>query len=111
MAACIDKMSERQAILRIGSNVVEVYCRSEKLGKSICNRYHETICVGELIRNCCVNLGFFDVDTVDGYTENAVVRKDSKLWEYNPSDSLSDVLSNNDNVLGLRLVIEPVDTR
>jgi hypothetical protein len=91
------------------SDYVEVYVHSAKLGRSIRNNYHETICIGELIRNCCVNLGFFDVDTVNGLTLNASVRRGSKIWKYNPMDSLGDVLSGNDNVLGLRLEIEPLD--
>lgn len=53
--------------------------------------YENCVCVGEMIRNICVNLGI-DPDTVDGITRNIQVWKVNKnernLWNYNPYDSI-----------------------
>ena len=58
--------------------------------------YENCVCVGEMIRNICVNLGI-DPDTIDGVTRNVQVWKidwngqgECRLWNYNPFDSIGD---------------------
>lgn len=70
--------------------------------------YDSIICVGEMIRNVCVNLGV-DPDTHDGYTRNVMVYKRSTtqaewvVWEYCPKDSIIKHAVN--NVLCLKLQV------
>lgn len=54
--------------------------------------YDRICCVGEVIRNICVNFGF-DPDTEDGFTKNVQVfllkeGDDRCLWNYDPEASL-----------------------
>ena len=73
-------------------------------GRSYCSQYDDDICVGELIRNCCVNLSLNPI-TIRGVTENYVVFKKKKKkiledeedategevfekWNYNPRDRI-----------------------
>lgn len=76
-------------------------------GTSKCYVYHydACVCVGEMIRNVCVNLAI-DPDTHNGYTQNIVVYKMAsqtgwEVWKYCPSDSISKIAI--DNVLYLKL--------
>jgi hypothetical protein len=53
--------------------------------------YHNDICIGEMIRNICVNAGI-DPDTIEGYTRNIIVMRKWKSgwkeWNYNPNQDL-----------------------
>ena len=59
-------------------------------------QYEDCICVAELIRNLCVNLGV-DPDTEHGITRNVSVLKfdgvNYQPWKYNPCDELCKVQS------------------
>jgi WD40 repeat protein len=113
------------AAIHSEDNYIQVIYKSHKLGKEIKDRYHASCCMGEIIRNCCVNLGFFDVDTVDGVTNNAIIRRkqvvstnnkqeskstipdeEYKVWDYDPNKCLKSVVK--DTIL-LDLQIEPLD--
>ena len=90
---------------------IQVNCQSFTLDRIINERYHGSCCIGEIIRNCCVNLGFFDVDTVEGITKNAIVlrkinEEKESLWQYNPNESLRSVVTEGDI---LKLHIGPSD--
>jgi hypothetical protein len=71
--------------------------------------YEDCICVGEMIRNICVNLGI-DPDTHDGITRNVKVylnangEINSVSWKYNPNDSLYQVTKCKE----MHLIIEKV---
>ena len=56
------------------------------------SQFEGQLCIGEVIRNCCVNMGI-DPDTVDGITRNITVYRKSSLgwtlWQYNPLGVLS----------------------
>ena len=74
---------------------VTVYCQGSSSSYSA--QYDSCTCVGELIRNLCVNLNI-DPDTRDGVTLNvAVARKipsgQFSVWTYNPHCSLRSTLS------------------
>lgn len=77
------------------SVTVTVYCQGSSSSYSA--QYDSCTCVGELIRNLCVNLNI-DPDTRDGVTLNvAVTRKipsgEFSVWTYNPHCSLRSALS------------------
>ena len=63
--------------------------------------YDNEICVGELIRNLCVNLGI-DPDTRDGVTENITVYRDGLVWSYVPNRSIIQCLTQGENSLTLQ---------
>lgn len=72
---------------------VEYLCK----GSSYCADYDSDICLGELIRNLCVNLNI-DPDTDSGYTRNVEVRRMNQsgsftYWEYNPHCSILKALT------------------
>lgn len=56
--------------------------------------FEDIICIGELLRNICVNFGF-DPDTHQGYTKNINVflyfHGHLMPWNYNPNDSIASV--------------------
>ena len=59
--------------------------------------YDPIVCIGELIRNLCVNLNI-DPDTKDGITGNVRVLRMARLghfvvWAYDPQSSLEEVLT------------------
>ncbi len=63
--------------------LVRIYEDSVK-SLSYSGYYSTSICIAELIRNCCVNLGI-DPDTVDGFTKNIKVMNITKeVIRYNP---------------------------
>ena len=63
--------------------------------------YDSEICVGELIRNLCVNLGI-DPDTRDGITENITVYRDNLVWSYVPNRSIIHCLTQYEKSLTLQ---------
>ena len=81
------------------SKLVDVYIsnnntnnkQDEKMSK-----YEEDVSIGELIRNCCVNLGLQDFDTIDGITINVnVFIKHNGSYiqlKYDPYKSLKELL-------------------
>ena len=60
-------------------------------------KYDSDICVGEFIRNCCVNVGI-DPDTKEGFTSNVNVYfgqndqignpNHEKRWNYHPNQTI-----------------------
>jgi hypothetical protein len=74
---------------------VSVYCQGSS--NSYSAQYDSCTCVGELIRNLCVNLNI-DPDTRDGVTLNVAVARqipsgEFSVWTYNPHCSLRSTLS------------------
>lgn len=72
---------------------VKVYIARKSIDELVYESSFENhICTGELMRNCCVNIGI-DPDTVEGITRNIKVFSKSgsgwKLWSYNPSMPLA----------------------
>eukprot|EP01039_Chlorochromonas_danica_P001531 gene1533-1669_t len=55
------------------------------------SQYESHLCLAEVIRNICVNIGI-DPDTVDGYTRNVIVyHKEENVWQpwrYSPGARL-----------------------
>lgn len=80
---------------------VEIYCTSLK--SNYVAEYCSDLCIGEVIRNCCVNLQI-DPDTVDGITLNVKVSHEvDNQWtelKYNPNKRLSTLAR--DGVVALR---------
>ena len=75
----------------MSGQVVLVKCRY--LQDSYESEYLGDVCCGEMLRNCCVNLGI-DPDMSNGYIHNVEVYLTStessdsaslRLWAYNPS--------------------------
>ena len=98
---------------RPANTAVKFVCSSINLGKVYETSYLGDVCIGEVIRNCCVNLGI-DPDTHDGVTRNAMVfvldgsGNESLLhpqipWRYNPHSSVSSI-----GMATVQLRIEPV---
>ena len=71
---------ENQILVRVESSLASRYS----------GLYDADLCVGEVIRNVCVNLGI-DPDTQDGYTKNVnvFVGESSDTWDYDPNTNLS----------------------
>jgi hypothetical protein len=69
--------------------------------------YVHEICCGELLRNCCVNLGL-DPDMTDGFVRNFSVYRIAEgaavLWDYNPSHIIGNVCNQKRT---LHIVLEP----
>lgn len=60
--------------------------------------YDDEVCIGETIRNLCVNIGI-DPDTLEGVTRNVAVYRRSddgewKQWDYQPVARLADCATN-----------------
>jgi hypothetical protein len=76
--------------------------------------YDSNICIGELIRNLCVNLNI-DPDTKCGYTENIRVLRMNQSgsyihWEYNPNCSILKALTKSERAINtMHLAFEPHD--
>ena len=69
---------------------IEITIESVGQEKLFVARVYSDICVGEFIRNCCVNLGI-DPDTINGITVNVRINFNETInWQYNPSLSLKD---------------------
>jgi hypothetical protein len=91
--------------------MIAVCVISNTLKRKYTTSYEFHICIGEIIRNCCVNIGI-DPDTVDGVTKNILVYRveqnnnnEPLIWHYNPTMKLCDC-SSTDCVLSI--FIEPV---
>jgi hypothetical protein len=70
---------------------------------SYSSNYDSNICIGELIRNLCVNLNI-DPDTKCGYTENIRVLRMNQSgsyihWEYNPNCSILKALTESERAV------------
>ena len=83
---------------------------STKEKKKFLLKYEEDVSIGELIRNCCVNLGLQDFDTINGITINVTVFIKNNLkyekLDYNPYSSLKELLKLF-NIDSLELLINP----
>ena len=72
------------------------------------SEYYPDICCGELLRNCCVNLGI-DPEMEDGVVLNIdvfidLLENDSWIpWKYHPSHRIEKYCNGNNNMLLLRL--------
>jgi hypothetical protein len=72
--------------------------------------YEDCICVGEMLRNICVNVGGIDPDTENGITKNIVVYNltkdtDSRMpWTYNPYQNLDRIQKNGRIVVAIQFV-------
>lgn len=78
---------------------VEYQCKDSSYSAN----YDSSICIGELIRNLCVNLNV-DPDTKCGYTENIkVLRMDQTAsfiyWEYDPHCSILKALTKSERLV------------
>jgi hypothetical protein len=84
---------------------VEVWIDGKE--KPNCFSYEDCICMGELIRNICVNLGI-DPDTVNGITRNVEVYYKTGIefqrLEYNPYESVNSYVSRSKLVLKIKKV-------
>lgn len=70
-------------------------------------KYEECVCIGEMIRNICVNLGI-DPDTEHGITKNVDVYNEtisatSTPWSYNPNMDIGNIHVNGE--LRLRIFL------
>lgn len=72
--------------------VVDWVDNNNQIIRSYKGEYEKSLCIGEVVRNCCVNMGI-DPDTQDGVTENVIVRHfvndEWSVFRYNPSHKLS----------------------
>ncbi len=69
---------------------IKIIVKCNKFQKLYSAKVFPDICVGEFIRNCCVNLGI-EPDTINGITVNVQVGFNQTLnWKYNPALSLKD---------------------
>ena len=85
-------------------NMINVTCESTILKTKYEGQYFAYVCIGELIRNLCVNLRF-DPDTVDGITKNVIVMDiDKKEIRYDPESPISSLCGRERDI---KLVIEP----
>mmetsp|Transcript_177 Transcript_177/g.168 ORF Transcript_177/g.168 Transcript_177/m.168 type:complete len:99 (+) Transcript_177:393-689(+) len=91
-------------LTEINSEKVTINVSCNTLNKLYTTIVYNDICIGELIRNCCVNLGI-DPDTDNGITKNINVKVSSgQDWEYNPYISLFQAGLRNE----VNLSIEPI---
>jgi hypothetical protein len=91
----------------ITTRLVNVNVSSNKINKLVL-QYEEDVSIGELIRNCCVNLGLQDFDTIDGITTNVSVLikrgDDFSPLDYDPYFSLKQLLKKH-KIKSLELLI------
>ena len=92
-----------ETISNVQSIMVSVF--SDSLNCRYNASYDREICIGELIRNLCVNLNI-DPDTNNGITDNiSVARKmstgDFIHWDYNPFCSITTILTTDEKAAGV----------
>ena len=91
------------------SSFINVFVSTDK-NNTLALQYDNDICVGELIRNCCVNLGLQDFDTIDGFTINidVLIKIDDAYvrFNYQPHKTLKEILVTFD-IQAINLLITP----
>jgi hypothetical protein len=89
--------------MQLNSACCRISVINQSTGRQYTGYFDLNLCLGEVIRNCCVNIGI-DPDTVDGITKNVIVRRravdisQDELFNYRPYAHLREVLDEDNSI-------------